>query len=150
MKILASLGLAVFVLTVATADEVKKEAAFDPAKLIGDWTYVSGMRGGEKVPKDNLAAKVTFAKDTVTVPAGPTEKFVMAYKIDPKATPATIDMDIKDGPVKEGKAIGIIAFEGDELKLCYVPVMDDKTKRPTKFESTKENGAFYFVLKKAK
>jgi uncharacterized protein (TIGR03067 family) len=108
---------------------------------------VSGVRAGEKVPKENLAAKVTFNKDTVLVPAGPDAKFTMAFKIDTKESPATIDMDIKDGPVKEGKALGIIALDGDELRLCYT---FDGSKRPTKFESTKENKAHYFVLKRAK
>ena len=147
MKYLATLAVALFLTPIVGAEE-KKEAKFDPAKLVGDWTYVSGEKGGEKVAKENLAGKVTFGKDTITLPAGPDMKFVMAYKVDDKATPATINMEIKDGPVKEGKAIGIISVDGDELKLCYVP--DGSDKRPTKFESTKDNKAFFFVLKRAK
>jgi uncharacterized protein (TIGR03067 family) len=140
--------LALFITSAALSEE--KKAAFDPAKMVGDWTYVSGMRSGEKVPKDNLQAKVTFTKDTITVPAGPTDKFLMAYKIDASTTPATITMSIKDGPIKEGKAVGIVSIEGDELKLCYVVEMGKEPKKPAKFESTKENQAFYFVLKRAK
>jgi uncharacterized protein (TIGR03067 family) len=146
MKYLASLVSALLVATVVGGEE-KKEAKFDPAKLVGDWTYVSGVKAGEKIGKESLAAKVTFTKDTITVPAGPDMKFLMAYKIDGKDTPAAINMEIKDGPVKEGKAVGIVSIDGDELKLCYVVESD---KRPTKFESTKDNKAFYFVLKRAK
>lgn len=136
------LGLAV----VASAQEAKKAAAFDPAKLVGEWSYTEGMRGGEKVGKESLSAKVTFTKDMVTVPAGPDAKFLMAYKLDTKKSPVEIDLEIKDGPVKEGKALGIIQLDGDTLKLCYTP----EGKRPAKFESTKENNAFYFVLKRVK
>ena len=80
------------------------------------------------------------------VPGCADDKFVIAFKIDAKQTPAAIDMDIKSGPVNEGKAQGIIALEGEELKLCYTA----EGKRPARFESTKDNNAFYFVLKRAK
>ncbi len=92
---------------------------------------------------------MTFTKDTVTVPAGPDMKFLMAYTIDTKTSPATIDLTIKDGPVKEGKAIGIIALEGDLLKIAYVPD-EGSPKRPTKFESAKDSAVMYFTLKKVK
>jgi uncharacterized protein (TIGR03067 family) len=129
--------------------EEKAAAKFDPAKMVGKWEYVSGVRAGDKVDKDRLGAAVTFTKDMITVPAGD-GKFLMKYKIDAKASPATIDMEIKDGPVKEGKALGIVEIKDGQLKLCYVSVSGDDDKRPTKFESTKENKAFYFVLKRAK
>ena len=146
MKYLAPFGLALLIAAAAARAEDKKDAGLDAAKLVGDWTYVSGVKAGEKLPADHLAGKVTFTKDTVLVPAGKDMKFVMAYKIDPKASPATIDLDIKDGPVKEGKAAGIIALEGDELKLCYAVAPG---KRPEKFESTKDNGYYMFTMKKS-
>jgi uncharacterized protein (TIGR03067 family) len=143
MKTVCTLGLALLLAGAAVAEDKK---AVDPANLVGDWTYVSGVRAGENVPKDNLVGTVTFTKDTVTVPAGGDMKFLMGYKIDAAKSPATIDLEIKDGPVKEGKAQGLIALEGDTLKLCYSAM----GKRPEKFESTKENMAFYFTLKKKK
>jgi uncharacterized protein (TIGR03067 family) len=149
MKTLASLTLALLALSVAAAEE-GKETKLDPAKLVGEWKYVSGVRGGDKVEKDRLVGKVVITKDTFTIPGGPDAKFVIAYKIDNKTSPAKIDFDIKSGPVAEGKSIGIIAFDGDKLKVCYVPVMDKDAKRPAKFESTKDNQAFYFVLERVK
>src|SRR5262245_58440647 len=145
VKLFSSLALLVGVAAVVADDTPKaapKTATFDPAKLVGDWTYVSGVKGGEKVEKDRLEGKVTFTKDRITIPAGGDMKFVMAYKLDTKASPVTIDMEIKEGPVPEGKAKGIITIEGDQVKLCYHPTGGD---RPKKFESTKDNGAFYFV-----
>jgi uncharacterized protein (TIGR03067 family) len=146
MKTLATLCVALALVALAAADD---KAKLDPGKLVGDWTYVSGVRGGEKVDKERLAGKVTVTKDTFTLPAGPQDKFVMTYRVDAKAVPAKIDLDIKSGPVNEGKAEGIIAVDGDEMKICYV-VAGLGGKRPEKFESTKENGAFYFVLKRAR
>ncbi len=152
MKSLYSLILALFAVAFVVGEE--KKDAFDSAKLLGDWTYVSGTKAGEAVPKDHLAGKVVFTKDTITVPAGPDAKFVMTYKIDAKASPTAIDITIKESPVpdaKDTKAEGILVLEGDELKLCYVDASaKDRAKRPAKFESTKENKAFYFVFKRAK
>jgi uncharacterized protein (TIGR03067 family) len=148
-KLLAPLALLACVAAVSADDKAATpaKASFDAAKLVGDWVYVSGVKGGEKVEKDRLEGKVVFTKDRITIPAGGDMKFVMAYKLDTKTNPVNIDIEIKEGPVNEGKAKGIIAFDGDQLKLCYHPTGGE---RPKKFESTKENGNFYFVLKPAK
>ena len=84
MKTLATLCVALSVAALAAADD---KAKLDAGKLVGDWTYVSGVRAGEKVDKERLAGKVTVTKDTFTLPAGPQDKFVMAYKVDAKAAP---------------------------------------------------------------
>jgi uncharacterized protein (TIGR03067 family) len=151
MKMLAALALGLLVAT-ATAEE--KKAEFDATKLTGDWTYVSGMKSGEAVSKESLSPKVTISKDTFTVPAGPDMKFAITYTINSKVSPVQIDFTIKEAPAKEAvgtKAEGIISLEGDTLKLCYVDASaKDRAKRPEKFESTKENKAHFFVLKRAK
>jgi uncharacterized protein (TIGR03067 family) len=148
VKLLSSLALVVCVSVLAAQDKAKaipKSAEFDPARILGDWTYESGVRAGEKIDKERLAGTVKITKDKLTLPSGTEKDFVMAYKLDKKANPVTIDMEIKDGPVQEGKAKGILMMEGDRLKICYHPMGGD---RPKKFESTKDNGAFFFVLKK--
>lgn len=147
MKPLVSLLVLFLAVAVTAADDApKKDAGFDAAKLVGDWTYVSGTRAGEKVPKEHLAGKVTITKDTMTLPAGPDKKILLAYKVNAKTSPVNLDMEIKEGPGKGGKADGIVELKGDNLKICYA----GPGKRPTKFESTKENEAFYFVLKRSK
>lgn len=142
MRWSSSLIVAFIGAALATAEE---KNTFDAKKLEGSWTYVEGKRSGDAAAKESLQGKVTFTKDTITVPAGPDMKFTMAFKINAKANPVEIDIEIKDGPVNEGKAVGIIEVTGDTLKLCYSAA----NKRPKKFESTKDNGAFYFVLKRA-
>jgi uncharacterized protein (TIGR03067 family) len=143
MKQVAALSMVLLVASVAAAQDKK----IDTEKLLGEWTYVSGVRAGEKIDAKKLEGKVIFAKDSVTVPSGNDKPFVMTYKIDVTADPPAIEMSVKDGPTKGGKAIGIITLKGNELHLCYV---EAKEKRPAKFESTKENEAFYFVLTKVK
>ena len=125
----------------------KIPATFDAAKLVGDWTYISGSRSGEEVEKDHLAGQtVKITKDEITIPAGPDMKFVMSYEIDATKSPVAVNMKIKEGPAPEGsEAVGIIKMEGDKIWLCYDAMSG---KRPEKFETTEENGYFLFNLKK--
>ena len=125
-----------------------KKKGFDAAKLVGKWKYVSGTRQGNKVAKERLVGTVTISKDTILIPAGPDMQFTMKYTVDASKKPPTIDIEIKDGPVKEGKAAGIVTIQKGKLKICYAMLPDGK--RPKKFKSTKENGAFFFVLEKMK
>ena len=76
---------------------------------------------------------------------------VMGYKLDTSKSPVEISMEGKEGPAKGSTADGILSLDGDTLKLAYttnIPGFDGK--KPTKFESTADNKAFYFVLKKVK
>lgn len=146
--ILASVcGVTAMALTfLAQAGEPK---GLDPAKVLGSWNYVSGTREGEKVPEAHLKGTVRFDKDKVIVPGEKGEEFVMSYKIDGSKSPAAIDLTIDKAPIKEAvgsKAFGIIAVDGDAMKLAYV----EGNTRPKSFESTKENKVHAFVLKRAK
>jgi uncharacterized protein (TIGR03067 family) len=126
---------------------LKRKPAIDVTKLLGDWTYVSGKRAGEMSDASRLQGTVTFAKDTVSLPGGPDARFVMAYKIDASKSPATIDLEIKEGPVPEGKAKGIIKLDGDKLSVCYAPA---GSERPKSFVSTEKDRNFLFTLKRQK
>ncbi len=137
----------VFVLFLAafvSADD-KQDNKFDAAKMVGDWTIIEGVKTGEKVGSDHLKTKVKVTKDTFIL-EGDAGKFVMAYKLDTAADPVSVDMEIKKGPIPEGKAKGIVWVKGDEMKLCYVPMAEGQ--RPAKFESTKDNGALFWTLKR--
>jgi uncharacterized protein (TIGR03067 family) len=150
-KTLATLVVAFSIVVAANAEDTKAKAAFDPAKIVGVFQITEGTRQGDKIDKEKLKAKITVTKNTFTVPTeDPNQKFLIEYKIDTKPTPAAIDMEIKDGPVKDIKAIGIVGADGDGFKLCYVVQEGPDSKRPAKFESTKENNAFLFVLKPEK
>ena len=147
MKSILSIVCLLVVGAVAVAEDKPKEKKFDASKLVGTWTYTKGVRGGEEVAKERLAGDVVITKETFTIPGGPDAKFIIAYEIDAKGNPVKIDFDIKDGPVKEGKAQGIISIKGDTCTVCYAPAPGE---RPTKMKSTEKNGAFLFVLKRKK
>lgn len=147
MKSAFSLSLAVVLgfATLARADDKK----FDASKLEGKWTYVSGKKAGEASAKEALMGTVEITKDKFSIPGPEGKPMAVGYKLDAKDSPVKIDLEILDGMFKGSKAEGFIELKGDELKLCYAMIMGD-TKRPTKLESTKDNGAFLFVLKRMK
>jgi uncharacterized protein (TIGR03067 family) len=141
MRTTLALGLAVAIGAVSAAEEKK----FDPAKLEGNWEYKSGEKNGQKPSEDSLKAKIKITKDKITVGEGDM-LFEFTYKLDTSKDPVAIDMVMTKSPFNmELKAKGIIAFDGDEIKLCYNPT--EGGERPTKFDGSK---AHYFVLKRAK
>jgi uncharacterized protein (TIGR03067 family) len=147
MKLFATLFTLIAVTGLACAEEKPK---FDAAKLVGKWKFTEGTKAGTKVEAKNLETDVTFTKDTVTLEGGG-EKHVMKYKVDATKSPIQVDFEGEEGPAKGFKAEGILAIDGDTVKLAYstnIPGFDGK--RPEKFESTKDNKAFLFVMKKAK
>jgi uncharacterized protein (TIGR03067 family) len=142
LSLIVALGFGVM----ARAEDAKK---FDASKLEGKWTYVSGKKAGEDSAKESLMGTVEITKDKFAIPGPEMKPMAIGYKLDTKESPVQIDLEILDGMFKGGKAEGIIELKGDELKFCYTMKMGD-AKRPTKFESTKDNAAFYFVLKRKK
>jgi uncharacterized protein (TIGR03067 family) len=127
----------------AAAQDKKAEAP----KLEGKYTLVAGKVAGKAVGDDAKKAAYAFTADKVTI-EGMGVKFVMGYKLDPKASPTSIDMEILDGPegTKGSKAQGIVELKGDTLKLAYT-LEKEKEKRPKDFKGDKD---FYFELKKGK
>jgi len=122
------------------------KAKFDAAKLVGEWSYASGTKNGEKANTDNLKNKVIITKDTITLTGD--MKFVMKYELDTSKTPVGIKLEMTESPFGAGaKAVGIIAVDGDDLKLCYDP---EGKKAPEKFEAKADSKVHLFVLKRAK
>jgi uncharacterized protein (TIGR03067 family) len=124
------------------------KAKLDPAKLVGTWNYVSAVKDGKKVPEDNLKKGVVeITKDNITLKSED-GNFVIKYKLDPDTKPCGLKMEITDGPGGVGsKANGIIALDGDDLKICYPPMGGDA---PTDFTSKEGSGRHLFVLKRKK
>jgi len=143
-----ALSLAASMLWLALSHAEDKKVEFDVSKLAGEWTFVSGTKRGEKVEGPSLEGKISFGKDELKMPGPDGQTFTVGFKIDVKQAPATIELEIKDGPFAGGRASGIIEFRGEQLHLLYVPQFGEAAKPPSKFESTADNGAFYFVLKR--
>lgn len=132
------------------ADDKKPEKAekFDAAKLVGEWKITDGMKAGEKIADDAGKGAVTITKDKISLKSMDMS-FVFAYKIDDKKDPIAVDMEMLEPEgFKGAKALGIVKLDGDKFTLCYNPTMGGA--RPTKFDSTKDNGNFMFVHTKAK
>lgn len=141
---------AVHVLVVAAtlaASAVADDAKFDPGKLVGTWKITGGKKAGADLGDMAKDGTYVVTKETITIKAGDMDLFVIKYKVDPKASPAAIDMEITKSPgdsANGSKAKGIIEVAGDELKICYTPMDGD---RPTKFDGEKNH---YFTLKRQK
>lgn len=151
MRVKGLLGLGVVVLLVpalAAEEKDKEPARLDPAKLVGTWTYVSGVVNGKKVEADHLEKGIVeITKDTITLKS-PEGSFVIAYSVDAKKSPARIAMKITKGPQGEGaKADGIVELKGDELKMCY-PSMGGEA--PKEFKSAEGSKLHLFTLKRKK
>ena len=146
-KCLLALGLAAVVLAPLRAAD-KDDGKFDPTKLVGTWTYVSGEEDGKKKTADDLKmGTVEITKETIML-KGPDATYVIKYTLDTKKTPVHISMEITKGPQGEGsKAEGIIELKGDELKLCYPPMGGDT---PKDFSAKEGSKLHSFVLKMKK
>src|SRR6516225_935460 len=82
MRVIGLLGLMVLALLLAPAAAEEKKGKLDPAKLVGTWTYVSGMRNGKEVSADDLKkGTVEITKDTITLKS-PDGNYVIKYELD--------------------------------------------------------------------
>jgi uncharacterized protein (TIGR03067 family) len=140
------LGVAAVLVSAAGADD-KKPAKLDPAKLVGTYVFVDGVKDGEKLPPDHFKGlTLTITKEGMVMKT-PDGDFKFAYKLDATKSPAEIDLEITDGPVGKGaKSKGIVALDGNTLKIAYSPTEGD---RPKDFECKKGSGAQGFTLKRA-
>jgi uncharacterized protein (TIGR03067 family) len=145
-----SLGLFGFIALglLFTPVAAEEKAKLDPEKLVGTWAYVSGEKDGKKVAEDELKkGEVEISKENIILKA-PDGKFVIKYELDTSKTPCRIKLEIKEGPQGQGsKAEGIIAVDGDVLKLCYPPMGGDV---PKEFSGKEGSRQHLFVLKRKK
>jgi uncharacterized protein (TIGR03067 family) len=144
------MGACVFFLALyplgAVGQDKAKDEKFDAAKMAGTWTYVSGVKNGEKVDPDRFKdSKVTITKDTMTL-EGPAGKFVLKYTLDTKKNPVTISMKMTEGAGEGATAEGIVRVKGDDLTICYAR----EGERPKKFEAKEGSNHHLFVLKRSK
>jgi uncharacterized protein (TIGR03067 family) len=110
----------------------------------GQYRLLEGKVQGK--PLDEAARKAEYHIDAKAITIkGKGAVFVIRYQLDTSMEPIGIDMVIAQGPegTKGSRAVGIVAFDGKQVKLAYA--MSDK--RPVDF-SGKEG--MYFLLEKLK
>lgn len=121
-----------------------EDKAFDAKKLQGKWTFVSGMKNGTEAGEEMKKAEFEIVKDVMTL-TNMGQVFKFKFTTEGKTNPANIDLEMTESPFGAGmKAKGIISVDGDDFKLCYMPMGDE---RPKKFDG---KDAFLFVLKRKK
>lgn len=115
-------------LPAASPGDAAKE---DSDKLQGVWI------GTEVDTKDasKTAVRIEFKADKITITAKDRPPSPATYTLDPKKTPATIDMIIKDGD-KGAEMLGIYDVKGDNLKLCFSATI--AAARPKAFEANED------------
>ena len=116
-------------------------------QLEGVWQAVSAVVSGQPMPSADVETiRLTLTATRFTTQRGAETLFDSTYAADPSKTPMQIEM-IGTGGDFEGKpALGIYAFEGETLQLCYTM---PGFQRPTEFASAPGSGAFLIMLKRA-
>ena len=143
---IAAFALCALACAAATADDTPA-MKMDAAKLVGSYKIVGGTTAGDKMTEEGMKAPITFAKDKITMKSDATT-FVFSYKLDPSATPTTIDMTILEPDSLKGKeSKGIIKMDGKTLTLTLAYDPEGK-ETPKEFKSTKKNGFYTFELEK--
>jgi uncharacterized protein (TIGR03067 family) len=130
-------------------DAVKKELA----KFQGEWVVVGAEKGGKKLTEDerkNLSKyflhKIVVTDDKYTAWISETDKQAsegepQAIVIDPTKSPKTIVFS---------EIPAIYSLEGDTLKVCCDGEFSkEASKMPTSFDTSKNEGWYCFVLKRA-
>jgi uncharacterized protein (TIGR03067 family) len=98
---------------------------------------------GDRLEEPDKAPRYEFRDDSTYVVYGRTEKLYDAkYATDPKADPATLDLDPPSNAVG-GTIRGIYKVDGDGDVLTFCWTVSDKV-RPRKFESTDDSHIIVF------
>jgi uncharacterized protein (TIGR03067 family) len=116
-------------------------------KFEATWRFVSIEVEGEPVPEDRFADDKLILKGrqfTSNVQGNTTHG---VFKIDPTATPKTIDLTFTDGPGKDRTQKGIYELDGDKQKICFS--LPGKP-RPSEFLSKAESRLIIQVLERVK
>lgn len=141
MSLLTALTLASFVAAPVPKDLPKSES------VEGEWKVTQLLHGG--VPHSPEQPKSAVIKgNTMTVKDGPRDEEAFTITLDPKATPATIDIrPLRDGKPGNGPVIqGIYLLEKDKLTICFSTGGD----RPKEFKSENGSNVGLLVLERAK
>lgn len=149
MKVHTLFGCAVFGLLCMQvhADNPAGSDKVDTSKLVGDYQIIEGERGGEPLPENRVKdVLVRIAANAITTfDKDKKEVYAATYKINADKLPWRISMTATIAPVegKGTKADGLIAMDGDMIKLIYA-LPGGKT--PTEFKTQELQQMF--VLKR--
>jgi uncharacterized protein (TIGR03067 family) len=136
------------ILSLSVSAPGPKDAA--PAPVTGLWVVAKGVVGGTEVPLPGGAITFDFGTDgtlVVRADGADSPEGSGTYTLDPKKSPAEIDMVPADPKLATAK--GIYKVDGDALTLCFIKGAKD-VLRPAKFASPAGSEVALFTLKRAK
>jgi uncharacterized protein (TIGR03067 family) len=120
------------------------KAAENHDPLAGSWEVVSMLIDGES---NQISETVLTCEDgSYMLKVGDRQIEAGKYKLDAKAEPKTIDLEITEGDDRGKRQFGIWKFEKEELVLCFAfPAAD---QRPKEFSGAKDSEQILVRLKK--
>jgi uncharacterized protein (TIGR03067 family) len=119
------------------------------AKLQGKWQQSREEHGGKSVPaKALVGTTLEIAGVQATQRDGDdSNEGTKITGLDPKAKPASIDLEITKGDDKGKTVAGIWKLDGDKLSIC---VAEPGKARPTEFAGKEGTGHTLLVFEKLK
>jgi uncharacterized protein (TIGR03067 family) len=128
-------------------DARRKAIAAERKAFEGTWVGVLNVRDGKSVAEDQARrVRLTLIDDRYTLERTDTTDRGTS-RIDPTASPKTMDIAIIDGALKGRTLKGIYTLEGDTYKICFA--LDGKD-RPTEFVSEPGSGNIFWVFQRSK
>jgi uncharacterized protein (TIGR03067 family) len=114
--------------------------------LEGVWQAISAIVSGQAMPSADVdTIRLTLTTTRFTTQRGAETLFDSTYTADATKSPMQIEMIGTGGDFDGKPALGIYAFEGEQLRLCYTM---PGFRRPTDFASAAGSGAFLITLKR--
>lgn len=134
---------------VAAGDADKESKQFQ-----GTWEVLFIEAGGTKAAAGKInpgGIRIVIAGDKFKF-LYPKEKegdWDLTFKLDPAKKPKQIDLTNLNGPFKGQPVLGIYAWEGTSLKLCFPDDPENDKTRPKAFGTAKGSTLKVYYLKKA-
>jgi uncharacterized protein (TIGR03067 family) len=118
-------------------------------KFEGSWKLTAQEHGGKKSEKKEIATITLDVKGAkwITRDGVEVKEEAAVEALDPKATPAAIDLRITSGSDADKTVRGIWKRDGDTLTVC---VAEPNRERPKEFEGKEGSGHTLLVFTRAK
>ncbi len=135
-------------LLVAADSGKDSDARKERERLAGTWQVVTMENDGARTAAaDVKQLRVIFTGKKLTWDRGEKERYDATYRLDPAASPKTIDVTFLMGP-REGKTHkGVYQLKGNELKICWSA---SGQERPRDFTAGRKSSRTLLVLKRNK
>jgi RNA polymerase sigma factor (sigma-70 family) len=128
-------------------------AKTDLARIQGEWKleYVE-IDGRPQKLEHFQTIRLVIQGDRATLGRNEGHDETGSVKLDPTKQPKAIDLNLTPygGPADQVlTSPGIYKLEGDKLTICYAPHLDAGQLRPTEFETAKEGGRLWVLVRSA-